>query len=312
MIDTQISMLRTLKTAMQHHGEWLRSIHLKLLCPAAQQTPVHDSERASRALADCLDTLGNTPQLRDQRLIQQLGKSHRALHRAVNRMLAGRSAQGSLCSEAYALFTRHAERMNRLLCELQLCIVQQAGKHDPLTAVLNRRDMFPMLEQQRNMLLSQGQPGSVCMLDLDYFKQLNDTHGHQAGDTILREVAACITHQLRQHDKLFRYGGEEFLICLPNINSAQAASVIERIRQAVNLLSFDFGAHTGIRITASWGVASLHTDSSLEQTIDLADAALYAAKRAGRDRLIIADSSSPATTLQLRAWPHHHAPEFDA
>lgn len=303
MTETQTSLLSALETAMRLHGAWLHRVHQRLLCIATQQTPAHDIEHASHAFENWIETLDSRWPFRDQRLFRQFKKGYRALRHAARRMLDRHCAQASLCAKHYDLFARHAERVNRLLCELQLCIVQQASKHDPLTDVLNRRDMLPMLEQQRDLLLSQGQPGAVCMLDLDYFKQVNDIHGHQAGDTILREVAACISRQLRQHDKLFRYGGEEFLICLPGTDGAQAATIIERIRKHVNLLSFDFGAHPGIRITASWGVAALHSNCSLEQTIDMADAALYAAKRAGRNCLMVADSNSTAAVMQLQAWP---------
>jgi diguanylate cyclase (GGDEF)-like protein len=142
---------------------------------------------------------------------------------------------------------------------------------DPLTALPNRRAWEAHLER----CLREGTADAVCvaMLDLDHFKAFNDTHGHHAGDRLLRDAAASWREQLRPGDLLARYGGEEFAVVLPGCGAEEAAAVVQRLR-----------AHTPGGVTCSAGIAVWDGTESADALMRRADAALYGAKRAGRDR----------------------------
>ena len=131
------------------------------------------------------------------------------------------------------------------------------------------------------------QPLSVLMIDIDYFKRINDCYGHSAGDLVLVKIAQAIQMQLRSTDALFRYGGEEFLAVLPNTCEADALVVAERLRASLAALLINFAGEE-ISITASLGCATLGSDDSLSSLLQRSDVALYAAKRKGRNQVQVA------------------------
>lgn len=157
---------------------------------------------------------------------------------------------------------------------------------DPLTGLYNRRYMEDALERYISLAERNGNPTSVVMLDLDNFKKLNDQSGHAKGDAVLRDVAGQLVAALRPSDVVCRYGGEELVIVLPNCGLDDATIKAETLRARVESLS---EAH-GIPISASFGVASVPaTATSPVDVIPNADAALYAAKNAGKNCVVQAD-----------------------
>lgn len=155
---------------------------------------------------------------------------------------------------------------------------------DELTGVFNRRRLFEVLSEESNRYSRTQGPFSICILDIDYFKQVNDTHGHQAGDDILRTVARTVNHSLRQIDCFGRYGGEEFLMILPQTPLNGACIKADRVRQSVHSLSFD-RIRQELRISVSIGVAQYREGETIEDTIARADEALYLAKQQGRNQV---------------------------
>ncbi|KRP60581.1 GGDEF domain-containing protein [Pseudomonas trivialis] len=163
----------------------------------------------------------------------------------------------------------------------------RSALRDPLTQTGNRIAMDQTLQREIGMARRHQHPLSLLMLDIDHFKHINDTHGHSAGDKVLRAVAASIKGQLRNVDMVFRYGGEEFLILLSNTRREAAAMVGERLRQAAQ--AEDYRADgTRIDLTVSLGCSTLLAAESAESLLRRADNALYVAKREGRNRLAMA------------------------
>ena len=155
---------------------------------------------------------------------------------------------------------------------------------DPLTGVMNRRGFFEVAQKLFDWPLSSTLPCSALILDIDYFKRVNDTFGHQVGDLVIRSVAAECKRQLRDADVLGRYGGEEFIVFLPGADLIVAHGVAERLRNAVAHLSIETGMGA-TSISVSVGVATRHQGSLLlEGLIQQADAAMYLAKSLGRNR----------------------------
>ncbi|MBL8092601.1 MAG: diguanylate cyclase [Anaerolineales bacterium] len=177
---------------------------------------------------------------------------------------------------------------------------EERARIDPLTSLFNRRHFFSMLDYASAQGWQVPQRLSVLVLDLDHFKQVNDTLGHRAGDQVLQSVAQIIRFSIRPGDIACRYGGEEFAILLPQADLEAALLVGERLRDS--LARTEIPTDTGpIRVTVSIGAASLtvEDDPDLESLLDRADAALYAAKRAGRNRVQAARGGEPIQSSGL-------------
>jgi diguanylate cyclase (GGDEF)-like protein len=170
------------------------------------------------------------------------------------------------------------KRSNEVLTEL--------SKTDPLTRLYNRRHLMEALEREYNRALRKKEPISLVIADIDHFKRVNDTYGHQQGDQVLSQVGRYIGAMVRRYDIPARYGGEEFVTVLPDTPHHQAVQFAERIRLGVQQLAFS-GTIRDLTVTVSLGVATLFgnwaegTDSLFRE----ADGALYLAKQKGRNRV---------------------------
>ncbi len=155
---------------------------------------------------------------------------------------------------------------------------------DPLTGIPNRRHLFAQLDMEIARANRFGTQLSVIMFDIDHFKSFNDEAGHPAGDLVLRQVSALMKSSIRKVDTIGRYGGEEFLLILPQVTKVEAIEVAEKLRRAIADASLEVPRNTGI--TVSGGIANLPVDATgWERLVDCADAALYAAKRGGRNQV---------------------------
>lgn len=159
--------------------------------------------------------------------------------------------------------------------------LQSLAVTDGLTGLHNHRAFQDYLEEQFQVAMRNRQPLAVILMDVDHFKQYNDTYGHQAGDEVLRQVAQILSAHVREGDFVARYGGEEFVVVLPRADSESAVAVAERLREAVQ------SAEWRLRpVTGSFGVACIRPDMETRQElIEAADQALYQAKKNGRNRV---------------------------
>ncbi|MEX0907125.1 MAG: diguanylate cyclase, partial [Gemmatimonadota bacterium] len=165
---------------------------------------------------------------------------------------------------------------------------------DGLTGLYNHRHIHGLLAEEYERVERTNDCMSVAMFDLDRFKLVNDTHGHQAGDRVLVEMAEILRDSARDIDRLGRYGGEEFMALLPETCIDDAAVFVERVRREVARRPFDVGRDDPLRMTISAGVATYPhaTIDSVETLVRLADEALYAAKAGGRDRVVRFDENT--------------------
>jgi diguanylate cyclase (GGDEF)-like protein len=185
--------------------------------------------------------------------------------------------------------------------------LHRQATHDALTGIWNRGAILEMLHREMERARRDGQPLGVIMADVDYFKRINDTYGHQAGDKVLHDVAQHIKTCLRTYDAVGRYGGEEFLLVLPKCSLSSAAEIAERVRQQLAQAPIQTDAQS-IPVTLSLGVAAVHHQEDFSRQdaastagtsddrmaallIGLADEALYQAKQQGRNRVVSSDGS---------------------
>lgn len=186
--------------------------------------------------------------------------------------------------------------------------IQHLASHDELTGLANRRRMTQLIEAEQARCLRTGRPLMVALLDLDWFKQVNDSHGHAVGDEVLKAFTVCVSAQLRRSDSLARWGGEEFLLLMPEIDERGAVALMERVLQSVAALRVP-AAGGEVSITASAGLSAGAPGESLPRLLEYADKALYDAKARGRACLVVhpsahwqtdADNSARALDLGRR------------
>jgi diguanylate cyclase (GGDEF)-like protein len=177
--------------------------------------------------------------------------------------------------------------------------LEQAARTDPLTGLPNRRAFWDRVEVERLHHQRSAAPLSLVLLDVDHFKQLNDRFGHSVGDLALRHLAAIIRERLRAQDLVARWGGEEFVVVLPETGIEGALAVSENLRVALATTPLEIEGGV-VMLSASFGVAELPADGLVESTLNRADAALYRAKATGRNR-VVAAGQDPATETTAAA-----------
>ncbi|MES2126517.1 MAG: diguanylate cyclase [Pseudomonadota bacterium] len=188
-----------------------------------------------------------------------------------------------LTGEMSRLRTRLKEQKEELLSAVGT--IRTLATIDELTSLANRRHMHDMLsaeERRQNVL---GQTLCIALLDIDFFKNVNDRYGHACGDEVLRSFAGVARAELRSNDVLARWGGEEFLLMLPDTQLSAAAQVLARMRERVGSMRIA-GVAEELRISFSAGVVERAAQEPLDETINRADKAMYQAKTTGRDRIV--------------------------
>lgn len=173
------------------------------------------------------------------------------------------------------------------------------ANHDPLTELHNRRGFLERARAAYSVADRFDRPVSLVLLDLDLFKRINDELGHEAGDRALAACAKLLTNAGRAADVLARWGGEEFILLLPDTELKQACAFAERLRLGLADIVLTHGQRT-VQLTASFGVAQRHSHTSLDDLIKLADQALYEAKRAGRNQVMASDPVSEKQNMLFK------------
>lgn len=277
----RIAYLRESATALAATGQF-KEAHAAL-AEQVRRGEMHDEQRLSRQLAAQRGQLESQRLERDNDLLRREADANRKALAALERAASLRSALVALAglvvaAMLYGLWWQR--RVNRRMAAL--------AATDHLTGTFNRRRIGEIGNDAFAAFRSFGLPLSVALLDLDHFKRINDLHGHATGDAALRAVADALTSQLRDTDRLGRYGGEEFAVVLPRADAREAVAVVERLRAAVAGLQL---GRLGIkeRLTLSAGVAAARPgDAHFGELLNRADAALYRAKEDGRNRVHVA------------------------
>jgi diguanylate cyclase (GGDEF)-like protein len=203
-----------------------------------------------------------------------------ALHLRSTLPLAEKTGFAQLVSEHIGLALVNIKLQEKL---------REQSIRDPLTGLFNRRYMEEFLQSEERRALRSGAPIGIIMFDVDHFKQLNDTHGHAAGDYVLRALAQMLIAHIREGDIVCRYGGEEFIVILPGASLEITRDRAEALRKLVAEVVIDYVGRSSAGVTISLGVACFPAHGSTsEEVLQRADKALYAAKKAGRNQVVLA------------------------
>ncbi|HIJ63056.1 MAG TPA: diguanylate cyclase [Rhodospirillaceae bacterium] len=266
------------------HLEWLKQVHRSLLFQDADPRPAADGRGVEDGLAE--------------KVSDRTGDCHAALRRlkdarrdmeVTGRCLTGRAAEGLPVDPAgYMAFMNAVETYHAEGRRVELMLHQALAETDPLTGLRNRRGMMRDLRREWMRADRNRETCCVALVDLDHFKEVNDTRGHLTGDKVLAETAAFFLRRLRSYDQVFRFGGEEFLFCLPHTDIPRAKRILDRLRLLMARLPLlDQEGHRFF-VSISIGIADMLSRTPPEAAVARADHALYLAKAAGRNRVCVA------------------------
>lgn len=290
--------LQQLQQATHDHAEWHENLIRTIVCGL----PCDPGDVAENAHHNC--RFGQwyyaeaSADLRRQKLFAAMETEHECMHEIAARMLREAAGGIPIVRDEYDALVTASARLRLELDSLRHEIQDILRSSDALTGAYGRGRLLSELREWRDLAKRDVQQCCIVFMDLDNLKEINDTHGHTVGDQILAGAVQYVTEHLRPYDKVFRYGGDEFLISLPGIDLPNAEHLIGRVREGFGRVPFVVSADGHpIHATASFGLALLDPDACVEESIDRADRALLSAKASGRDRAVSWDPAIATGTM---------------
>lgn len=289
--DSASAVLAAIDLAIEEHADWLRMWHRAIVCrlPGVVEDVAVNSS-ASSNFAKWYESESER-ELVSQQIFHELWEAFQEMRECGRALLPKAVAAGSLEAGEYDAFALKIGDFERLARRVRRAFQQAALDLDPLTGVRSRRNMMDELDREKARALRMGTTFGVALCDIDHFKAVNDTYGHPAGDAVLLSVVSRLVSKLRPYDSIFRYGGEEFLIVLPDSTLSMAMSAAGRLCHTVRAAPVVIEGGPAIDVTISLGVCIVDETVALADAIERSDRALYAAKNSGRDRVVPWDPS---------------------
>ncbi|BBI99193.1 hypothetical protein FGKAn22_08860 [Ferrigenium kumadai] len=281
--DELQGILAQLEQALYNHQQWHAALIRTLVC----NLPGDRHDLNPEAHQECRFGqwyYGKVPEkLRNHAGFIAMGEEHRRMHQLAATLLMEARAGKTVATFDFDNFANALDRLRLEIAALERELEDSLYNHDSLTGAITRFGILPTLREQQELIKRETQLCCIAMMDLDNFKAVNDLHGHLVGDQVLAATVHYVIEHLRPYDKVFRYGGEEFLLFLQHTELALGYDMLERLREGLAAMSVDIDGQTEVRITASFGLALLDSEAPVETSIDRADKAMYAAKSAGRN-----------------------------
>ncbi len=285
-----LTVIGELETAYNWHEQWYKNVLRTLVArapakPADMLPHAHQVCPFGQWYARASDSF-----LQEQPRFAEIRDKHERMHALAAGLLQQVTQGLPVTLGEWDAYQNAVDDMRLDLHSLRARLARQAQERDPLTGALTRAVLQTDLREQDALVKRGISTCALAMLDLDHFKSVNDTYGHAAGDQVLVATVLCVRSVLRPYDRLYRYGGEEFLICMPGVSGAQAGALAERIRQAIaeQRVWLDDRQHH-IQVTGSIGVATHDASRTVEESLGIADKAMYEAKALGRNRVVVLD-----------------------
>ena len=287
--NTQLEdVIAEIEQAIEWHQSWYKNL---LRCLIAD-TPANEQDLADNAHNFC--RFGQWfNKLPDQTIklhphFSEIASAHKKMHQGAKVLLSLKESKTVIPVNLLDQFHTDLDRLRELFDCLIDEFTEVLHTRDPLTGASNRTNLLENLQKEHELCKRKSLSCALIMIDLDHFKQVNDEFGHAAGDKVLIALVKCIKSQLRKYDQLYRYGGEEFLVCLPQTDLDDAKSFSERLRASVEALKIEISNDNHINVTGSFGVTLISADDNIETAIERADEAMYQAKKSGRNRVCVA------------------------
>ena len=266
------------------HMAWLKRVHCTLLFRDDDHGDPH-----CRAIEDGLAKKVAENFGEGRIAFARLKQAREQMERMAGQLTAAATRGHRLDPQTYMAFMETVGNYHAEGRQVELLLHQALAETDPLTGLHNRRGMMRDLRREWVRATRTDTPCCLAIVDLDHFKLVNDTHGHLTGDQVLCSAAHFFLRRLRPYDMVYRFGGEEFLFCLPNTTPKQARRVLDRLRLLMARLPLRSIEGKRISVTISIGVAEMTPEAPPDTAIALADQALYGAKGAGRNRVHVAN-----------------------
>lgn len=270
--------------AIDNHEQWHRQLMRTLVCRLQPDQRDLDGNAHTQCRFGQWYYEQANPALHKHPTFTSLEREHTELHALVANMLSVSVTEASIDPMLYDQFANTLERMRLQLFSLKHEIEAELHNRDPLTGAYTRYGMLATLRDQQALTVRGVGHCAVAMIDVDHFKRVNDEHGHAIGDHALTHLSSILLAHLRPYDKLYRYGGEEFVLVLPNTPEEMAVAIAERMRKLVEDAPISTEEQP-VGITISVGVAMLDPDVPVEMSIERADQAMYVAKQQGRNQV---------------------------
>ena len=297
-------MLGELEQVCHDHAQWHQRFARTVVC----RLPPHPDDLSEDACRKC--NFGQwyykhpPAKLRDHPSFAAMEAEHERLHRAAARMLRAVAGDAPVVPGDFDEYIRAQDQLRLELDSLKHEIEGFLSNRDTLTGAHRRVDLLTDLRESHELARRNVQDCCIAFMDLDRFKPVNDTYGHRVGDQLLAAAVRFVMEHLRPFDKVFRYGGDEFLIAMPGADLAAGRAVIERIREGLGAMPLAKAGAVPVFATASFGIALLDPDVSVEESIENADRALLAAKATGRNRACCWDPAATTfSALQPSLFP---------
>jgi diguanylate cyclase len=281
-----LARLHELDRAIAQHSQWLARLNRQLICGG----DISPDDLADDAHLRC--QLGHWLHHVEHARLQNdpghaaLEATHQSMHEIARHLLRAQAANQPIPPADYDALVAVASRVRQLLRRKEQELTEQLGAVDKLTGLWNRQAVHLRLTEEIERVQRTRQPCAICFVDLDDFARINAAHGQLVGDEALKAAAHFFANHLRGYDTLFRLGGEEFLLCLPNIELEQAGALINRLRERLAAHRFEIGPHT-IRLTASFGLVNLEPIFFVDETLERVERAQLIAKSEGGNRVCV-------------------------
>lgn len=289
--DEQLRVaLNELEQALYNHEQWAETLYGTLICHLSpDERDIGDDAYHTCRFGQWYYKSAGTA-LKGFPGFAEIGFEHERMHRFAASLLRSSLDGMPISIKDYEHFVSALKRLRLEILSVQRELQGALFNLDPLTGIPSRVEMLSKLREQQE-LVRHKHACVLAMMDVDLFKSVNDEYGHAVGDKVLIGFARYIVAHLRPYDKIFRYGGEEFLICLTDTDLEAGRAIIDHLREQLASLPFDADGKGTIHVAASFGLAALEPGIAVERSIDRADKALYVAKTTGRNRVVGWDAS---------------------
>ncbi|RZD20397.1 diguanylate cyclase [Pseudoalteromonas sp. MEBiC 03485] len=284
--NTQLEdVIGEIEQAIEWHQSWYRNLLRSLIA----DIPADDQDLSDNAHNLCRfgQWFNKLPEqtLNLHPYFSEIASAHQKMHQGAKVLSSLKESNSAIPVNLLDQFHTDLDSLRDYFEAINDELYELLHTRDPLTGATNRANLVENLQKEQELCKRKSLSCALIMIDLDHFKRVNDEFGHGAGDKVLIALVKCIKSHLREYDQLYRYGGEEFLVCLPHTELEGAKSFSERLRAAVATLKIEIGNDKHINVTGSFGVALINANDDIETAIERADQAMYQAKKSGRNRV---------------------------